>query len=66
MVSTPAVALDSAHVALDVAVAGCATSFYIGKNTICFGRILTFGIRSICSPAKVGLVVTDFNYQPGS
>ena len=23
-------------------------------------------INSICSPAKVGLVVTDFNYQPGS
>ena len=23
-------------------------------------------INSICSPAKVGLVVTDFNYQPSS
>ena len=23
-------------------------------------------INSICSPAKVGLVVIDFNYQPGS
>ena len=23
-------------------------------------------INSICLPAKVGLVVTDFNYQPGS
>ena len=23
-------------------------------------------IKSICSPAKVGLVVTDFNYQPSS
>ena len=23
-------------------------------------------INSICSPAKVGLVITDFNYQPGS
>ena len=23
-------------------------------------------INSICSPAKVGLVDTDFNYQPGS
>ena len=23
-------------------------------------------INIICSPAKVGLVVTDFNYQPGS
>ena len=26
---------------------------------ICSDRILTFGIRSICSPAKVGLVVTE-------
>ena len=40
---------------------------------ICSDRILTFGIRSICSPAKVGLVVTELlitslvvNYQPGS
>ena len=23
-------------------------------------------INSVCSPAKVGLVVIDFNYQPGS
>ena len=33
---------------------------------VCSDRILTFGIRSICSPAKVGLVVTELNYQPGS
>ena len=33
---------------------------------ICSDRILTCRINSICSPAKVGLVVTDFNYQPGS
>ena len=23
-------------------------------------------INSICSPAKMGLVIIDFNYQPGS
>ena len=34
--------------------------------TNCSDRILTCRINSICSPAKVGLVVTDFNYQPGS
>ena len=32
----------------------------------CSDRILTCRINSICSPAKVGLIVTDFNYQPGS
>ena len=36
------------------------------EQIVCSDRILTFVIRSICSPAKVGLVVTDFNYQPGS
>ena len=41
-------------------------SAYIHNTFVCSDRILTFGIRSICSPAKVGLVVTDFNYQPGS
>ena len=29
-------------------------------------RILTFGIRSICSPAKGGNGCYRFNYQPGS
>ena len=29
------------------------------QNGICADRILTFGIRSIRSPAKVGLVVTE-------
>ena len=28
-------------------------------SKVCSDRILTFGIRSICSPAKVGLVVTE-------
>ena len=36
------------------------------KSSSCSDRILTCRINSICSPAKVGLVVTDFNYQPGS
>ena len=29
------------------------------KELVCSDRILTFGIRSIRSPAKVGLVVTE-------
>ena len=42
-------------------------SFYFRDiQYVCSDRILTFGIRSICLPAKVGLVVTDFNYQLGS
>ena len=28
------------------------------KSLFCSDRILTFGIRSICLPAKVGLVIT--------
>ena len=33
----------------------------------CSDRILTFGIRSICSPAKVGIgYYKAVNYQPGS
>ena len=31
---------------------------------VCSDRILTFGIRSIRSPAKVGLVVTDLITSP--
>ena len=33
--------------------------YFILKITFCSDRILTFRIRSICSPAKVGLVVTE-------
>ena len=33
-------------------------SIEIEKRSVCSGRILTFGIRSIRSPAKVGLVIT--------
>ena len=36
----------------------------ISKLYICSDRILTFGIRSIRSPAKVGLVVTDLITSP--
>ena len=31
---------------------------------VCSDRILTFGIKSIRSPAKVGLVVTDLITSP--
>ena len=34
------------------------------KQDTCSDRILTFGIKSICSPAKVGLVVTDLITSP--
>ena len=39
---------------------------YFVKKSICSDRILTFGIRSICSPAKGGTGCYRFNYQPGS
>ena len=36
-------------------------------SLICSDRILTFGIRSICSPVKVGIgCYKAVNYQPGS
>ena len=41
-------------------------NLYGKELNICSDRILTCRINSICSPAKVGLVVTDFNYQTGS
>ena len=34
------------------------------KKNVCSDRILTFGIKSIRSPAKVGLVVTDLITSP--
>ena len=39
-------------------------STYFLEWGICSDRILTFGIRSIRSPAKVGLVVTDLITSP--
>ena len=37
------------------------------RHSICSDRILTFGIRSICSTAKVGIGnYKAVNYQPGS
>ena len=36
-------------------------------NEVCSDRIITFGIRSIRSPAKVGIgYYKAVNYQPGS
>ena len=49
---------------------GCDTGapcYGIGKMKICSDRILTFGIRSIRSPAKVGIgYYKAVNYQPSS
>ena len=37
------------------------------NNSVCSDRILTFGIRSIRSPAKVGIgYYKTVNFQPGS
>ena len=37
---------------------------FMNEFSICSDRLLTFGIRSIRSPAKVGLVVTDLITSP--
>ena len=39
-------------------------TFWLKQNSICSDRILTFGIKSIRLPAKVGLVVTDLITSP--
>ena len=36
----------------------------LGSVSVCSDRILTCRIKSICSPAKVGLVVTDLITSP--
>ena len=42
-------------------------SLPLDVNYVCSDRILTFGIRSIRSPAKVGIgCYKAVNYQPGS